>query len=171
MKRIFLIICLMWATVASANLFAQTPEEVVERMTAELSKGDSLGMSFDFVMSIPIIGEFRSTNYTLGDKMRMEMSDNGKKTITWSDGVTDWEYDAEKNEVKITNAKPKENNENTGNVGLAKAPPKVMIFPSKKRQMIKCGTSSARKTSRTRIKTTQRRCTLPFPRPTIRPFT
>lgn len=110
----------MWATIASTNLFAQTPEEVVERMTAELGKGDSLGMSFDFVMSIPIIGEFRSTNYTLGDKMRMEMSDNGKKTITWSDGVTDWEYDAEKNEVKITNAKPKENNEKSGNVGLAK---------------------------------------------------
>ena len=110
----------MWASIASANLFAQTPEEVVERMTAELGKGDSLGMSFDFVMSIPILGEFRSTNYTLGDKMRMEMFEEGKKTINWSDGVTDWEYDVEKNEVKITNAKPKENNENSGNVGLAK---------------------------------------------------
>jgi hypothetical protein len=86
----------MWAKIASVNLSAQTPEEVVERMTAELGKGDSLGMSFDFVMSIPILGEFRTTNYTLGDKMRIEMFEEGKRTINWSDGVTDWEYDVEK---------------------------------------------------------------------------
>lgn len=106
--------------IAPTNLLAQTPEEVVERMSAELSKGDSLGMSFDFVMSIPILGEFRSTNYTLGDKLKMELYNDGKKNISWSDGVTDWDYDAETNEVKITNAKPKENKENSGNVGLVK---------------------------------------------------
>ena len=120
MKRIALIICFVVAMIAPANLLAQTPEEVVERMTAELNKGDSLGMSFDFVMSIPILGEFRSTNYTLGDKLKMELYNDGKKNISWSDGVTDWDYDAETNEVKITNAKPKENKENSGNVGLVK---------------------------------------------------
>ena len=106
--------------IAPTSLLAQTPEEVVQRMTAELGKADSLGMSFDFVMSIPILGEFRSTNYTLGDKMRMEIRDGGKKTIKWSDRLTDWEYDSEKNEVRITNAEPKENNENQGNMGLVK---------------------------------------------------
>ena len=89
MKRIALIICFVVAMIAPANLLAQTPEEVVERMSAELNKGDSLGMSFDLVMSIPIIGEFRATNYTLGDKLKIEMYNDGKKNISWSDGVTD----------------------------------------------------------------------------------
>ncbi len=118
MKRIFLIICFIGATMASMNLRAQTPEEVVERMNTEFSKGDSLGMSFDFVMSIPILGTFRSTNYTLGDKLKIELNVKGNKVITWNDGTTEWEYDSEKNEVKITKAKPKEDNENSGNTDL-----------------------------------------------------
>ena len=118
MKRIFLIICFIGAMMASMNLRAQTPEEVVERMNSELRKGDSLGMTFDFVMSIPILGEFKSTNYTLGDKLRVDLIDKDKKTINWSDGTTEWEYDSEKNEVKITNAKPKEENTNSGDANL-----------------------------------------------------
>ena len=89
-------------------------------MTAELNKGDSLGMSFDFVMSIPILGDFRSTNYILGDKMRIEIFNDGKQSINWSDGVTSWDYDSEKNEVIITNAKPKEDNNGSDNTQLAK---------------------------------------------------
>ena len=103
---------------ASMNLRAQTPEEVVERMNAEFRKGDSLGMSFDFVMSIPILGTFRTTNYVLGDKLKVDLSDKDKTNISWSDGTTEWEYDSEKNEVKITNAKPKQENDNSGNTDL-----------------------------------------------------
>lgn len=104
--------------IASTNLHAQTPEEVVERINTELKKGDSLGMSFDLVMSIPILGEFKSTNYTLGNKLRVEIIEDGNKHINWSDGTTEWEYDSEKNEVRITNAKPKEENENASGPGL-----------------------------------------------------
>jgi outer membrane lipoprotein-sorting protein len=118
MKRIFLIICFVWAVTASMNLSAQTPEEVVERMNAEFRKGDSLGMSFDFLMSIPILGEFRATNYTLGDKLRVDVFAKDNKNINWSDGTTEWTYDSEKNEVKITKAKPKENNSNSGDKNL-----------------------------------------------------
>ena len=120
MKRVFLIVCFVVAMIAPTNLLAQTPEEVVERMNVELNKGDSLGLAFDFVMSIPILGEFRATSYTLGKKLRMEMIKDGKKNISWTDGTTDWDYDAETNEIKITNAKPKEESETSGNVGLAK---------------------------------------------------
>lgn len=118
MKHIYLIICIFAAMIAPKNLCAQTPEEVVERMSAEFKKGDSLGMSFDFAMSIPILGTFKSTNYTLGDKMRLEISERGKKSISWSDGKTSWEYDSEKNEVKITHEKPKEKKEESGDTGL-----------------------------------------------------
>lgn len=96
MKRIFLIICFVGAVTASMNLSAQTPEEVVERMNAEFRKGDSLGMSFDFLMSIPILGEFRATNYTLGDKLRVDVFAKDNKNINWSDGTTEWTYDSEK---------------------------------------------------------------------------
>ena len=103
---------------APMNLRAQTPEEVIERMNAEIRKGDSLGMSFDFVMSIPILGEFRTTNYTLGDKLKIELLAKDNKVTSWNDGTTEWEYDPEKNEVKITNAKPKEEKDNSGNTEL-----------------------------------------------------
>lgn len=118
MKRISLIICLFVTMIAPTMLCAQTPEEVVERMNAEFNKGDSLGMSFDFVMSIPLLGEFKTTNYVLGDKLKIDMSDKNKKSINWNDGTTEWEYDSEKNEIKITNAKPREKDENSGNTGL-----------------------------------------------------
>ena len=118
MKRIFLIIFFVGAMMAPMKLRAQTPEEVVERMNAEIRKGDSLGMSFDFMMSIPIIGEFRSTNYTLGDKLKIELLAKDKKVTSWNDGITEWEYDTEKNEVKITNAKPRENKANSGDTNL-----------------------------------------------------
>ena len=106
---------------ASINLHAQTPEQVVERMTAELNKGDSLGTTFDLVMSIPILGTFRSTNSVLGDKMRIEVTEKDKKSISWDDGTTSWDYDSEKNEVEITNSKrekDKESKENTGDMEL-----------------------------------------------------
>lgn len=53
-----MIICFVGAMMASLNLKAQTPEnaltpeEVAERMSAELDKADSLGMSFDFGFDI-----------------------------------------------------------------------------------------------------------------------
>lgn len=118
MKRIFLIICLIGAMFASTNVNAQTPEEVVERMNTEFRKGDSLGMAFDFVMTLPIIGEFKSTNYVLGDKLRIDLNLKDEKTISWNDGTTEWEYSTESNEVKINHAKPKEENDNAGNTGL-----------------------------------------------------
>lgn len=117
MKRISLIICFIGAMMASINLHAQTPEQVVERMTAELNKGDSLGTTFDLVMSIPILGTFRSTNSVLGDKMRIEVTEKDKKSISWDDGTTSWEYDSEKNEVEITNSKRENNEESKENTG------------------------------------------------------
>lgn len=166
MKRIFLMICLVVAMIAPTSLLAQTPEEVVQRMTAELNKGDSLGMSFDFVMTIPLLGEFRSTNYTLGDKMRMEMVDHGNITISWSDGVTDWEYDSEKNEVKITKAKT-----TLAMWDFSKTPLLVTTSLLRKRPTTRGGTSCARRTGRTRKRTTQRRCTSLFQRLTTLPST
>ena len=43
--------------------------------------------------------------------MRIEASRDGNNFVTWSDGKTDWNYDSEKNEIEITNAKPREKSE------------------------------------------------------------
>ena len=118
MKRISLIICIITAMMAPLLLRAQTPEEVVERMTQEISKGDSVGIAFDFALGIPLLGDFRTTNYSLGDKLKIDLSDKSKTKITWKDDTTDWEYDSEKNEVKITKAKSKENNDNNSDTGM-----------------------------------------------------
>ena len=74
-------------------------------------------MTFDLVMSIPILGTFRSTNSVLGDKMRLEVSEKGKRSITWDDGTTQWKYDSEKNEVELTKSKREENKEGNENAG------------------------------------------------------
>ena len=42
--------------------------------------------------------------YTLGKKYKAMLDVKGKKIITWSDGVNDWDYDSSKNEITIKNA-------------------------------------------------------------------
>lgn len=120
MKRIFLIFSFIGAMTASMFVNAQTPQEVVERMETEFGKGEALGTAFDFVISIPILGEFKSTNYVLGEKLRIEVEVKGEKTISWNDGTIEWKYQVEKNEVTIKKAKPNEKDENTGDTGLVK---------------------------------------------------
>ena len=52
--------------------------------------------------------------------MRVEANRDGINFVTWSDGTTDWSYDSEKNEIEITNAKPKEKSETEGDAKLFK---------------------------------------------------
>ena len=39
--------------------------------------------------------------------MRLDIEKEGKRIVTWSDGVTEWTYDSSTNEIEITNAKPR----------------------------------------------------------------
>lgn len=54
---------------------------------------------------IPFLGTFSTQMYTLGDKYKGVIDVKGETAITWSDGVTNWDYDASKNELTIKNAK------------------------------------------------------------------
>ena len=109
MKKLIAIISFIaLATVA----MAQTAEEIVSRMDTEMSKHDeSEGIAMTMDIKMVIIGTISSRNYVLGDKMRVEANMKDKTKITWSDGQTEWTYDSEKNEIEITNAKPKEKSE------------------------------------------------------------
>ena len=118
MKKLLSIIAFIaFAAVA----VAQTPEEIISRMEAEMGKHDeSEGISMTMDIKIIIVGTISSRSYVLGDKMRIEANRDGKDFITWSDGTTDWTYDSEKNEIEITNAKPREKSETEGDAKLFK---------------------------------------------------
>lgn len=109
MKKIIAIITFI---ALATSAMAQTAEEIITRMDAEMSKhNESEGFAMTMDMKIIFIGTISSRSYILGDKMRIEANRDGKDFITWSDGKTEWSYDSEKNEIEITNAKPKEKSE------------------------------------------------------------
>lgn len=106
MKKIIAIISFI---ALATSAMAQTAEEIITRMDAEMSKhNESEGFAMTMDMKIIFIGTISSRSYILGDKMCIEANRDGKDFITWSDGKTEWSYDSEKNEIEITNAKPKE---------------------------------------------------------------
>ena len=116
MKKLLSII----AFIAFAGVaIAQTPEEIISRMEAEMAKHDEKeGLAMTMDMKIPILGTFSSRTYTLGDKYRIEVSEDGKQSITWSDGQTDWNYSSEKNEIEIKKHEVKEKTETEGDAKM-----------------------------------------------------
>lgn len=102
MKKV--IITLFAALITATALFAQTAEEIVARMDEEMATFDKDGFSMVMDMKIPIMGTFSTQMYTLGKKYKAMLDVKGKKIITWSDGVNDWDYDSSKNEITIKNA-------------------------------------------------------------------
>lgn len=109
MKKLFSIITFIALTAVS---IAQTPDEIVSRMEAELAKHNkSEGFAMTLDLKMIIIGTVSSRVYTLGDKTRLEGTIEGNEVITWKDGVTEWNYDSSKNEIEITNAEPKAESE------------------------------------------------------------
>ena len=118
MKKIIAIISFIALATAA---MAQTAEEIVSRMEAEMSKhNESEGFAMTMDIKIILIGTMSSRSYVLGDKMRIEANRDGKDFVTWSDGKTEWNYDSEKNEIEITNAKPKEKTNTEGDTKLFK---------------------------------------------------
>ena len=103
----------------AATAMAQTAEEIVSRMNAEISKhNESEGVAITMDMKIILVGTISSRSYILGDKMRIEANKDGKDFVTWSDGKTEWSYDSETNEIEITNAKPREKSDKDSNTKM-----------------------------------------------------
>ena len=106
MKKGFISIVTAFAFLAAA--WGQRPEEIVSLMEKALEPGESRGISMLMDIKVPIIGTSTSALYILGDKMRSETKLLGHQLITFSDGVTEWEYDTVNQEVTIENVKPTE---------------------------------------------------------------
>ena len=118
MKKLIAIISFI---ALATTAMAQTAEEIVSRMNAEMSKhNESEGFAITMDMKIILVGTISSRSYILGDKMRIEANKDGKDFVTWSDGKTEWSYDSETNEIEITNAKPKEKSDKDSNTKMFK---------------------------------------------------
>lgn len=112
MKKLFAFISALALAVAS---FAQTPEEIVDRMGEAMDKLENTGLRMTMDIKIPILGTMSTVAWSLGDKMRMEAEAMGKKIITWMDNDTEWTYTADDNTVTIKNRdakKPSSEQEN-----------------------------------------------------------
>lgn len=66
-KLLFIFAFLAWMVPA----IAQTPEEIVSRMEAELDKHENDGVIMTVDVKIPILGSMTTTSWMLGEKMRM----------------------------------------------------------------------------------------------------
>ena len=118
MKKLIAIISFI---ALATTAMAQTAEEIVSRMNAEISKhNESEGFAITMGMMIILVGTISSRSYILGDKMRLEANKDGKDFVTWSDGKTEWSYDSETNEIEITNAKPREKTDKDSNTKMFK---------------------------------------------------
>lgn len=98
LKRLFSIICFLGM---AGVLVAQTPQEILSRMDAEMDKHDKEGIIMTVDAKAPILGTMTTKTYTLGDKARVEANIMGVDIITWTDGRTSWTYNSKKNEVEI----------------------------------------------------------------------
>ena len=102
MKKYFF---LLLAMLMGLSVAAQTPHEILEKMSRAMDHDKSVGMAMTMDMKIPILGTYSTRTYTLGDKMRMEVTAKGKKGIVWEDGNIAYSYDASKNTITITEFK------------------------------------------------------------------
>ena len=87
-------------------LFAQTPEEIVDKMCAEMDRSDTEGCTLDFKMKIPIVGLVVSQNTILGNKTKTIMSARDIVSTIWTDGTTKWTYEEKDNEIIIEAVDP-----------------------------------------------------------------
>ncbi len=118
MKRLFICIAALLASLAIS--FAQTPEEIIGRMDAEMAKADQMGMTMTMDLTIPILGKISSIIKSYGEKASTEVNYKDKKEYIWMDETTTWTYDPEKNEIEIDNRKPSDSKSNDDNAEMLK---------------------------------------------------
>lgn len=116
MKRFFICIAALLASVAIS--FAQTPEEIIERMDSEMKKADEMGLAITMDLTIPIIGKTSAAMRVRGDKSRTEMSVKDVKETLWMDKTTMWTYSSTSNEVVIESRKNDSKNSQEENIEM-----------------------------------------------------
>ena len=114
MKKIIVFVVALAACVAA---FAQTPEEIISRMEAEMSAHEAEGVVMTMDVKIPLVGTMSTSSWSLGNKLRLEGKVSGILIVTWTDGTTQWTYNSHDNEIEITADKGKAA-EDSGDAGM-----------------------------------------------------
>lgn len=111
------------AALVSLMAWAQTPHEILEKMSQAMDHDKSAGMAMTMDMKIPILGTYSVRTYTLGDKMRMDVTVKGKKQVVWEDGDIAYSYDSSKNTITVSEFKAQggggESSEDDDGLGMA----------------------------------------------------
>ena len=116
MKKTF--ITLFASLLAVTTLWAQTPDEILARMDKEVDRFEKEGVNMVLEIKLPILGTYSTDMHILGDLYKATLHVMGNTTITWSDGITDWDYDSSENELTITPTKPSESTEAKSNMKM-----------------------------------------------------
>ena len=98
MKR---FIALLAACALAVAAFAQTPEEIINKMEEVMDKLEVDGIVMTMDVKVPILGSMSSKVWSRGEKARIEAEMLGVKMITFTDGETEWEYNSKENKVRI----------------------------------------------------------------------
>lgn len=106
------------ALCAAAAALAQTPQEIISNMDADMKQHENEGISIVVDVSVPLLGSMSSKTYYLGGKTRVEMDMMGVAVISWNDDKTLWTYNAKDNTVEIKDWKPSDKSSTDGDVGL-----------------------------------------------------
>lgn len=102
MKQILTLFASLFIGLAA---FAQSAEEIMEKMDAVMDGQPMDRVAMTMEVKIPILGTMKTRAYTFGEKERIDAVVKGITIITWSDGKTEWTYDSKDNKVEITNVK------------------------------------------------------------------
>lgn len=116
MKRT--IITLFAALLAATALWAQTPEEILARMDQEVTRFDKEGVNMIMDIKFPLLGTYSTDMHILGDMYKATLRVKDEMFITWSDGITTWDYDSSDNELTISPAKPEEETDAQSNMEM-----------------------------------------------------
>jgi outer membrane lipoprotein-sorting protein len=102
MKIKNIVMSVVFVLGSGSILSAQTPEEIIEKMSTEMKRGETEGFQMDLYMKLPIVGTISSHNMVLGKKVKAVVSSSDNKTVSWQDEKTKWSYDEKTNEITIT---------------------------------------------------------------------
>lgn len=98
MKRIIYLLTLLFSSI---SLMAQTPEEIVAKMSEMMDAREKEGVYMIVDVKIPIIGTISSKTWIRDNKTRMEAKMLGELLINWEDKTTEWTYNVKRNTVEI----------------------------------------------------------------------
>lgn len=118
MKKFLMVLAAAFVALAA---WGQTPEEILQKMSETMDRGEKEGMAMTMDMKVPILGTMSMRVLNLGQKSRISTSMMGRTVTMWDDGATMCTYSAEEGEITIEDSKTgSSSSEADDNLGLAK---------------------------------------------------